>query len=846
LAEACAERVALIVAPAGYGKSVALNAYLESARPQYVRYDVDESGANLAGFVRGFVEAISNVVPTAPASLADALRCVIGSPSAGTELAKWLHAHVKAFGGMIVVDDFHKSGEDLETSRFIASLIEKTKTRIKWLIATRSTLDLPVASWLAYGTSGMAVDEHDLAFELSEARAAARALRLAVRDEELASLLELTSGWPTAMIFSLRSSTRSNDLKNIAAITREMIYRYLAEQVYQAMPDASRDFLRDAALLQRLDVAVLQTMGYDRAEQMLEELRHAVAFISVDAPGLYRIHDLFRDFLDYESRMLGKASFEQRLKRVALALERSNRPEEALVLYRKAEDWEGARRLLESFGFDILDAGGSEALEASITALPHAMRIQNAIIVGFRAGFQADRRRLGEAERLYRKALSLPLETRVRVRFALALNSILLAAGRTDAAVFLEENELSNNADLGIRVDVAGSLATTYVLARRFDESRSLIQACLEVIDDVDDDTRARTYSRLSLAFFYLAEYDRVEQYATEGSILACELGRFSLASRCFSSLYAVSSMRGDNTQALWFAQQMASSATKSADRFMHIRALTSILDIESQRGSVERVESTLRTMVELFGRDSLNDPFAVLEVLSLQAAWNGSFERAIQHLSTSLKGIFDESQIAFRQSLMAVYLVTLGQRDLALESLNIVSEVLERSGHSADRFTEFAGCFAALANASLGRTTIAKKALRASLPLGEAATILWRVALLVADAPIAQPELELQLRSLGELGYGGYAAMLRVLPCCQLNRDPESQLLTPTEFAILSYLDRGLRPKAIAESTGRSVNTVQNHIRSVISKLGISGRDEALVAARKRGLIPEKPSSHI
>ena len=845
LAEACAERVALLVAPAGYGKSVALESYLASLRTQYVRYDVDESGSNLSGFVRGFVDAILEIAPTAQSSLADALRGIGGSTSPGSELAKWLYAHVKAFGGVIVIDDYHKSGDDCETSRFISSLIDKTRTRIKWLIATRSTLDLPVASWLAYGSSGMAVDEHDLAFTLEEARATARSLRLAVRDEELSALLELTGGWPTAVVFSLRSSTRSNDLKNIAATTREMIYRYLAEQVYHAMPEASREFLRDAALLRRLDVAVLQVMGYDRAEMILEELRHAVAFISVDSPGHYRIHDLFRDFLDFESRMLGKESLNARICRVALALEQSNRPDEALTLYRRSENWPSIIRIIEMAGFDLSARGGNEILESAIAVLPNILRTKNPTIVGLRAMFQADRQRFAEAERLFRKALSFEIDSGLRARFVLALNALLTNSGKTDAIPLLEDTELLEHENPEIRIDISGALAMTYAIAGRSDEARGLIAVCLDSIDDVDDAARARALSRLSVAYFYFGEYEAVDTYATEGAALAGEIGLFSLASRCFSSLYATSSMRGDYTQALWFAQQMSTAATKSANKVMHNRALCSILDIESQRGNSERVEATLRQLTDMFGREALNEPFVVLEVLALQAAWNGSFERSLQFLNLSLKGIFDPSHIALRRSLMAVFFAVLDQRDEALDQLQHVGLFLDAPATTLDRLGESAAAFAALANVLLGRTTFAKKILKTNPPRGGVAFPMWRLVSHFADGTSVEADAEIEgdLRAIAEVGHGGYAMMLRNLPIF-VHDAPDEQTLTPTEQSVLSLLDRGMRPKAIAELTGRSVNTVQNHIRSVISKLGTSGRDEALVVARRRGLISEKPRS--
>ena len=842
LAEACAERVALIVAPAGYGKSVALNAYLESLRTAYVRYDVDESASNLAGFVRGFVEAVAEIAPTAPAAIADALRGVLSSENPGLDLAQWFYVHIKIFGGTVVIDDFQKSGVDSETARFLSALIDKTKARIKWLIATRSTLDLPVASWLAYGTSGMAVDEHDLAFSLEEARAAARTLRLAVRDEELSSLLELTNGWPTAVVFSLRSSTRSNDLKNVAATTREMIYRYLAEQVYNSMPAASREFLRDAALLQRLDVSVLEAAGYDRAESMLAELRHSVSFISVDSPGHYRIHDLFRDFLDYESRLLGKENINGRIRRIAGALEQSNLPHEALALYRRSDDWTSIVRIIERSGFELSARGANESLEAVIVALPNELRTKNPTIVGLRAMFQADRQRFAEAERLFRKALSFDIDAKLRARFVLAINALLTQIGKTDAIPLLESLDLLKDGDDEMRTDLSAALAMSYAIAGRADEARALIGVCIDLLDEVDDATRARTLSRISVAFYYFGDYDQVDQYATEGAALSAEIGLYSLASRCFGTLYATSSMRGDNSQALWFAQQMAASATKAANKSLHNRALISILDIESQRGNAERVEATLRLISQLFGREALNEPFAVLEALALQSAWSEQFERSLQFLNLSLKGIFDASHICMRRAMMAVFHAALERRDDALEQLHFVGSYLEQATAPHDRLGEFAVALAAVANVILGRATVAKKILKANPARTSSAQPLWRIASILTDVRprLGDPEIEVQLRAIAEEGYGGYAMLIRALPL--FNRSEENlQLLTPTEQSVLLLLDRGMRPKAIANSTGRSVHTVQNHIRAVISKLGTSGRDEALIVARQRGLIPEK-----
>jgi DNA-binding NarL/FixJ family response regulator len=56
--------------------------------------------------------------------------------------------------------------------------------------------------------------------------------------------------------------------------------------------------------------------------------------------------------------------------------------------------------------------------------------------------------------------------------------------------------------------------------------------------------------------------------------------------------------------------------------------------------------------------------------------------------------------------------------------------------------------------------------------------------------------------------------------------------------LAVLTALAEGRGPKDIALETGRSVYTIQVHIKNIIKKLGCSGRNEALTVARRRGLL--------
>ena len=83
IASAAMQRVVLIVAPAGYGKSVALRQYLEGSRRAARTIQRLPDSASLLGFLRGFAEAIADVAPDARTTLAGAYEKNASSPSAG-------------------------------------------------------------------------------------------------------------------------------------------------------------------------------------------------------------------------------------------------------------------------------------------------------------------------------------------------------------------------------------------------------------------------------------------------------------------------------------------------------------------------------------------------------------------------------------------------------------------------------------------------------------------------------------------------------------------------------------------------------------------------------------------
>lgn len=61
---------------------------------------------------------------------------------------------------------------------------------------------------------------------------------------------------------------------------------------------------------------------------------------------------------------------------------------------------------------------------------------------------------------------------------------------------------------------------------------------------------------------------------------------------------------------------------------------------------------------------------------------------------------------------------------------------------------------------------------------------------------------------------------------------------LSQRELEIVTYVARGLTNRAIGETLNLSENTVRNHLRSILDKLGLANRVQVATLALKQGLV--------
>ncbi len=849
LAASATYPITLVIAPAGYGKSVVLRQYLRQVADPHVRFGLRGEHATLLSFLRGLAEALRASAPHAITALAGAYERTTASPTRSPDLARWMHAHMESFRGVVAIDDLHAADGDPEVVQFLNSLIERTKGQVRWIVVSRSTTGLPLGTWLAYRDADLPIAEEELRFTLDEVRAAASGLGLGIRDEELSDLLALTEGWPAAISFALRTSTRSSDLRNVSAITREMIYRFLAEQVYSALDDDERALLEVAIALPAIDVKVLERAGFDRALPIAERLRERTAFIYEESPGIYQCHELFREFLRHESALRGKRAQQQVYERAARALEASGDVEHAIAAYALAASPNDVVRSLEQSGFDLLERARGDVVARAIDSLGESTRRDNATVLALQGALQAIAGKFARAESLLRRSLARAGDNRDLVAITSLRLAILLGNQGKDVADVLSPVASDETQSSEYRAEALSLIAARQAIVGDVSLAQSSVPQIEELLADVESDvTRAKVLHHLGIVSHHAGEVESAFRTLCQSADLAADLHLYSVGSRVSAVLSNLALHEQDDVERqLRYAELAAAAATKAGDAFALQTALLQILSAQMRHGNVEKSIAIEQRLATVRTDESASRYLSLFR--AIRCAWDGHFGDASQLMAPCWAQMhFDFDRV----SCGAHHALFLALDDCRETSMAVIREVLalaaslKISSIFGRRSMTISHVLCALAEVRNGRVTQAERIVRPLRADDSVQVTALQIARSVfrhcrsGGSESARSVVE-GIEVLRKLGYGDVARLLSAVfqeLFRRTNRLAGDSCLTMAEREVLRLLASGMVPKEIATETTRSIHTIRVHIASAIEKLECHGRSEAILAARERGLI--------
>ena len=663
-------KITVILAPAGYGKTIAMRGFIARQTAPQLWIDASrDAGRN--GLIGAFGRALEAAVP--PDALASSLQRCRGSLDPA-EAADVLAACLPAGELLLAVDGLTSAVlDDPAACGLLCGLIERSGEQVRWLLAARSSGSLPLASWMAYGALEAPVDAADLALDEDEANALA-ASAAAYTPDAVGELFALTGGWTTPFVLALRASGQPGPLCDLAGRHR-MLYDYLTEQIFGGLDVAERAFCLATCGLETIDFPVVMRLCTADARDTLERLRARLLLLPNDATSGFVYHPLFRAFLEQQLRSLGEAAFRSTLLAAATALEGAERYAAALDGFLRAQSAREVERLLSEHGYALLECGETASVADGIAFLRRRGHGGSPPLLALRGSLEASAGNGTWAMTLFETALTQARDSnernRIAHRYALELftrNDPVGTAALERIVPLLESARMGAAASPEGEAALAGALGVAYVMLDRMSDASHCIREALASAN-AQDNPRLQALVYHQAGFFACAcgDAQRAARLAAAASRLAVETRNARLAARSSSVRFSIARGLDDDPQRAYeHLVAMREFAQTAGDRYLKCEALAGMLDIEAECGDAERLRET-EAQLEAAHEGLDVQTTAVLPVTALTAAWSGDFQLAHDRLARSDADQPTPLRSALRSAEIALYAAAAGRREAAL-----------------------------------------------------------------------------------------------------------------------------------------------------------------------------------
>ncbi|MFN8484187.1 MAG: LuxR C-terminal-related transcriptional regulator [Anaerolineae bacterium] len=397
----------LVAAPAGFGKTTLVSAWLETCGLPSVWLSLDDGDNNLSVFLAYFLGAIQSIFPGSMAETQASLSGINLPPvdPMAARLINEMDGLDRDF--ILVLDDLHTI-RDPAIHDLLSLLLQHPPHGMRLVMLTRR--DPPLELGLLRARNQLAeVRAHDLRFSVSEVAAfAERTLGAPLAEEAVAVLADRTEGWAAGLRLATLTLRHGGDVDSyIVGLHAEKRYviDYLMREVLASVPPAIEGFLLKTAILDQMSAPLCEAVIGAAAPECdpracLEWLEaNALFTVTLDAQGQwYRYHHLFQEFLleqlmrqsgaeetaalhSRASAWFAQHGYLEEALRHALAGQDTAAAVRVMVEHRHAlfdaEDWQRLERLLSMFSAETIASQPDLLLaQAALIELGRAPRQQ--------------------------------------------------------------------------------------------------------------------------------------------------------------------------------------------------------------------------------------------------------------------------------------------------------------------------------------------------------------------------------------------------------------------------------------------------------------------------------------
>lgn len=295
------ERVVILHAGAGYGKTQVLANYVSRCSDKSAWYSLSETDNDLMSFVRN----LTGAVELALGGIRETFQVSV-SPREDLDilverLVIWLDERAERLN--IILDDFQEI-QNPDIFNLLEVLMETMDENIRFFIADRRSLPSFLEFCAREGTA-VCLETEEFQFKKPEIMTL---LKPVIQDGRLEQEAELvyscTEGWPVGVaqiILQMRGQRERITFDTVKRLCEKLeATDYFMTRVYQMLPFDIQLFLKKTAVLDYMTVPVCnRIMDSYNSENLLKYLVKENLFVQSvgEKSGLYRYHSIFQRFL---------------------------------------------------------------------------------------------------------------------------------------------------------------------------------------------------------------------------------------------------------------------------------------------------------------------------------------------------------------------------------------------------------------------------------------------------------------------------------------------------------------------------------------------------------------------
>ena len=382
LAEVSAYQLALVLSPAGYGKTTVLAQHFSKAGKAgaiAAWASIDRNDAT----ARQFAETLLSAFSASDRRLGRSAQAILAAGVDDDRIRPAMLALLRDIGALeqpveLIIDDFHFA-ENAATLEVIETILAASPANLSLIVSSRFVPKLPISTLRLRGQL-MEFGTEDLRFNEQEAEAYLSAIiTFPLSLGEIGELHRHASGWPLALqaaAISLSQIGNARTFINQYDLASTDLSRFIGANVFSDLEPWLRTFALEIAQLESFNAPLCaQVSGLTDGEAGIRALERHNLFIEPfgKEEGWFRFHGLFRDFLlQHQDRPKGARL--RSIHRSAHGWLRAHAQDERAISHAfAAELWPEAADLIEASWRGLINRAQFEQLKHWLYSLPSGM-----------------------------------------------------------------------------------------------------------------------------------------------------------------------------------------------------------------------------------------------------------------------------------------------------------------------------------------------------------------------------------------------------------------------------------------------------------------------------------------